>query len=229
MAVTDVLIVCAGNACRSPAAQILLRDGVGDLPGVGSWCSVTSAGTEAEGGAEIDERTASALRSIGADPDGFVTRRLDAAMVRHAGLILVATRRHRSRVVRLDPSAIRRTFTLAEMARFARALGKEEDPAGGAVSWDRLAQYALDHRGVILPTYLDDDDIADPRGRSRRVHRKTVAVIADAISDLLEIVGPTPKAERSSDEGDDEATVVPFVPATSEQGEASQAVVCASR
>ena len=207
----EVLIVCAGNACRSPVAEVLLREGIDTIPGVASWCSVRSAGIEATAGAPIDDRTREALSGIGVDPGEFRATPLHRSLVQDSALILTATRRHRSGVVRLEPTALPRSFTIAELARFARALMREEGPADrDAPGWDRLVRFATAHRGVILPEYLDDDDIGDPRGRPQRAHDAMVREIVDCISDILEVVagvGDPPPVQAPSGDDPRAATV----------------------
>src|SRR6266516_3236405 len=95
-----VLVVCAGNVCRSPLAERLIR-----------------------------ARLAAALGG-GADPDGFRARAVSADLVAGADLVLTATREHRAAVVRLHPPAHRYTFTVREFGRLAAAIPAGERPAG---------------------------------------------------------------------------------------------------
>ena len=116
----EILIVCHANICRSPMAERLARKSVAQRMGeYAAGFRVVSAGTHAWSNAAIHPFAAEVLSEHGADPTGFLSRRLTEALVRRAGLILTATRRQRSDCVALDPSAVRRTFTLLQLGRYA--------------------------------------------------------------------------------------------------------------
>ena len=121
-----VLTVCTGNICRSPAAERLLAARLG----AGSGVAVSSAGVGAVVGAPIPPPMAALLSGAGVSPDGFAARQLTAAMLRDSDLVLVLTRGHRARVVDVYPGAVRRTFTLRELARLAAAVGPDALPDG---------------------------------------------------------------------------------------------------
>jgi protein-tyrosine phosphatase len=62
------------------------------------------------------------LRGNGAEVETFAAHRLTANLVREADLVLTLTRLHRSTVVDLWPAAVRRTFTLRELARLLQQI-----------------------------------------------------------------------------------------------------------
>jgi protein-tyrosine phosphatase len=178
----DVLVVCEGNLCRSPLAERLLRLRLADVPGV----RVTSAGTNARVGGAMDPLAAAELRRLGGDPDGFAARQLTAELVNAADLVLTATRAQRSYVIGLAPAALKRTFTLLELAvlldeRAWAARGDDADDPRAVVARASDWRSTVSNRGDAL-------DIPDPIGRSAEVHR-TVADVADlataVIADLL--------------------------------------------
>ena len=71
-------IVCLGNICRSPMAEVVLSRMVADA-GLGDLVEVTSAGTgDWHIGEPIDERAGAALREAGYDPSRHRARQLDA-------------------------------------------------------------------------------------------------------------------------------------------------------
>jgi protein-tyrosine phosphatase len=157
----DVLVVCLGNLCRSPLAERLLRLRVADSPDV----RVTSAGAHAVVGAPMDALAATELARLGGDPADFAARQLTSEVVTSADLVLTATRELRGQVVALAPSALKRTFTLLELATLldARPWGESTDRA------DLVAQ-AADWRDSV--SGLGDNlDVPDPIGRSPKVHR----------------------------------------------------------
>jgi protein-tyrosine phosphatase len=71
---TRVLVVCTGNVCRSPAAELLLRDRLGAAD-----VDVASAGVHALVGQPVDPPVAELLVERGVAPGGFRARQLDAA------------------------------------------------------------------------------------------------------------------------------------------------------
>lgn len=153
----DVLLVGAKNVGRSLAAERLLRDRLG----AGSAVTVTSAGTHASPDDPVPEPVGELLAREGVAVDGHQPRELSATMVESADLVLTATRGERSAVVRTVPAAVRRTFTLRELARLATSMGPSALPEGDAAArLSALAQAALTHR-TARPV-AEDDDVADP-------------------------------------------------------------------
>lgn len=113
----SVVVVCAANICRSPYAAFLLQAA---MPGL----LVTHAGVSAQVGRGICPSVAERLEGLGGGPE-FVaehsSRRLGAADVAQASLILTSSEAERSAVAVLDPSARPRTFTFVEAAHLLRA------------------------------------------------------------------------------------------------------------
>ena len=86
----------------------------------------------AGGGRRTSSRTA---RSA----DGFAARQLTPAMVDESDLVLTATKAIRSRVLEDSPGALRRTFTVLELAALLDVVGADSRPGcpgahGGATS-----------------------------------------------------------------------------------------------
>lgn len=178
-----VLMVCTGNICRSPAAERLL---VAEL-GPAADLTVTSAGTRAVVGHGVSRPMVSLLSAAGASADGFTARQVTEEMLRDADLVLTMTRAHRSEVVRMAPSAVRRTFTLRELARLAQEVEGDALPAG--TPGRRLAALlplAAARRGR---TATDDtqDDVVDPYGRGGGVYARSFAELRPAVDTLARL------------------------------------------
>jgi protein-tyrosine phosphatase len=169
----SVLVVCLGNICRSPLAERLLRlrlDGLlGDRRDA---VGVSSAGVRAVVGSPMDAHAAAELRRLGGDPDGFAGRQMTADLAASADLVLTATRTLRSRVLEEAPRALKRTFTIRELAALSGSAGVRERPVKSPAD---LVARAASWRGSET---VDDYDVPDPIGRSAEFHR-TVADLLD--------------------------------------------------
>lgn len=178
-----VLFVCTGNICRSPMAERLLL-----ARSTRAAVIAGSAGTYGLTGHAMDAQAALVTRELGADPDDHVARELDAHLVRDADLILTATESHRDRVLRDEPRAMRRTFTLLEFARLGRGL----ESAGPFLSDDeqvaRIREVA-GRRGLVPAPRSGEDDVGDPFGGSLDGMRACGALSATAVDEVIRLLG----------------------------------------
>jgi protein-tyrosine phosphatase len=138
--VPEVLLVCRANLCRSPAAELMLRAALGPTSPVG----VGSAGLRAVPDSTVPAEFVRQLASRGLDVRSHRPRRVDAALVGAADLVVVMTRSQRSMVVTAVPAAVRRTVLLPEAADRVRV-----DDAG---------------RLVVVPGSRPVEDVVDPYG-----------------------------------------------------------------
>jgi protein-tyrosine phosphatase len=174
----SILVVCTGNICRSPMAERML---VAELAALGTGgVAVSSAGTGAVVGADMEPEVRTILAERGLDGAGFAARQLEPGHVRSADLVLTAAREHRGAVLAMDPRALRRSFTIREMARLSGlpdVVAAGADLAGAAGVRARVAA-AASLRGSARPSRASDDDIADP-------YRKPIAAF-EACADLMQ-------------------------------------------
>lgn len=168
--------VCTANLCRSPLAERLAVLRMPPRAAVTEWLLVASAGTHARDGMTMHPPAARRLTALGADPAGFSSRRLTAAMVAEDDLVLTADLAQRDAVVALCPSASRRTFMIGEFDRLlqhpqVRRGRSTPDPVGGSPtgSTGRHAEAARDlvaraarFRGRVPWRDPALDEIADP-------------------------------------------------------------------
>lgn len=175
-------MVCTGNVCRSPLAELLLSARLGALEGV----SASSAGTDAVDGEKMTAQASEIAIRLGAPERGVAehrARRLESWMLREAELVLALTRDHRGAIVRLEPSATRRTFTLREFAHVADSI-RTPDPSDPA-RHERLqtgVATAASLRGVVPPLHRPEDaDVIDPYRRTDAVYERSAAQLAPAV------------------------------------------------
>lgn len=205
-----ILVVCAANICRSPLAELVLREELATR-GLGGVV-VASAGVRAiEGAGACDEVVA--LR----DDEGWRERcarhrsqQLDAEAVEGAALVLAATREIRSAVVAAVPAARRRAFTLREAVwlgvGFEPVGGDGEGVDAGERAVRALAAHLDEGRGLRTPPAAtprrwfrpapDPLDIEDGHGRRGGAHRQALREVDQAARELARLIAGAPAAAR---------------------------------
>jgi protein-tyrosine phosphatase len=114
-----LLMVCTGNTCRSPMAEMLARQiiaerlkcGLDDLEDRGVM--VASAGTAAMQGGCAAPQAVDVMADIGLDLSRHETQLMSERLVRHADVILTMTRGHRDAILARWPDAASRTHLLS--------------------------------------------------------------------------------------------------------------------
>lgn len=166
---SGILVVCTGNVCRSPMAEGFLRAALETRLGDAAP-AVTSAGTAGWDGSGAMEESIRAARERGADIGTHLARRLDAAMVDDADLVVCMAADHREAIVRSWPHAGTKTFTIKELVRLLEA----SPPEGPLLV--RVAAAAAARNGSPTPAEDVRDPLGDPIGGYREV--------ADELHDL---------------------------------------------
>lgn len=179
----SVLMVCTGNICRSPAAELLL----GQALGADSGIRVNSAGIQAPEGAAVWPPVAELLRGVGIESGGHRARWLIERHVQQADLVLGMAREHRSGAVSLFPAAVRRSFTLLEFVRIVDAM-PESELGGATTPADRLRALV-----AAAPHYrrFGADDIDDPYRRGPELNARVFAEISGAVERIANAIRGT--------------------------------------
>lgn len=153
-----VLIVCTGNACRSPIAEGLLKE---MLPQpLKKKVIVSSAGTAPMEGASPTPDAVTAARELGADIAGLVSKRLSPQVISSADLVLTMERMHRDRIAELVPEAWKKTHLLKGYGQKGIPAFEREirDPIGMPLDFYRTTAQEIKNslKGVVreLTRYL---------------------------------------------------------------------------
>ena len=113
----SVLVVCAGNICRSPTAEYLLKEKL-----AGKNISVSSAGLTALVGKPADSMAKQLAQAHGINMDSHQGRQLNSQLVAENSVILVMEQRHLDDLHNRYPEARGKTFLLGKW------LGDKEIP-----------------------------------------------------------------------------------------------------
>jgi len=113
-----VVVVCTGNTCRSPMAEVLMRDALAkslqcapeelDTRGI----VVMSAGIAAAPGCPPASEAVQVMKEQGLDLSRHEAQPLTEQLVRHSDLILAMTQSHMQSIVERWPEAAGRTFLM---------------------------------------------------------------------------------------------------------------------
>lgn len=192
-----ILLVCSANICRSPLAELLLRHGLGDSPGV----RIESAGVHARTGSAMCALAAEQLEA-GGRTDGAASHRsrpLTTGLLDEATLILAMARDVRSDVVGMAPQVRDRVYTMREAAYLGA--GFVPQPSARRVGAVSLYAMHLDGartaRGPVPARRsgwwrvrgADGRDIVDGHIHGPREHRRTLQDVAEASAVILGQLG----------------------------------------
>lgn len=166
-----ILTVCTGNICRSPLAESLLRQ---DLPA--SDFEVSSAGIMAVPNGRVPAPQLRIGKSVGiTDLLNHTARPLTLEHLARADLVLGLSRGHRKMIVRMDPRAVRKTFTLREFAHIAEHVTPDDVEAcmvEGTGPLQAAVEAVARLRGMVpSPAGQADFDVVDPFHQSRAVYK----------------------------------------------------------
>lgn len=149
--------------------------------------SVASAGTRALVGYGMDEASAGVLRALGVDPGRHVARQLTSDLVTDADLVLTADTANRAIVLRDNPIALRRVFTMREFARLGAALGPLPERTEEALR-KRISEVAA-QRGLVPPPEPGEEDIADPFRAPLAVVQRCGAQLQETVAGIVAALG----------------------------------------
>lgn len=176
----EVLVLCTANQCRSPMAEVLLRD---RLAARGVDAVVSSAG-ELPGGVPASVGSVRAMATRGLDLGSHSSRTLNPELLDRSDLVVAMARRHLRTAVVTRPSAFPKTFTLKELVRRASAVGprRAEQPLADWLDAVHAGRTASGLMGEDL-----GDDVADPIGGPDRLYEETAVELAGLVDRLVDL------------------------------------------
>lgn len=177
-----ILTVCTGNICRSPMAERLLQSGFNQRA-PGSFI-VESAGTRALVGSPIDQQIANSIRALGGRTEDFSARQLTTNILQQHDLVIALSREHRSSIVQLAPSMLKKTFTLREIARLLPSI-KPSGHSLDADRWRAMLPQAIRARSAQTGR-PEDDDVVDPYRKNEATYGLMMREMLPALQRVVE-------------------------------------------
>ena len=174
-------MVCTGNICRSPMAELLLR---GHLDARDMPARVRSAGTLAWHGPATDEAV-EVMEARGLDLRAHRSQELTPSLVADADLIVGMTRNHVWGVTAHESGAESRAFVIGELVRLGPLVGAR---VGDESVRDWAAKVA-ERRGDG-PIGRAGDDVADPYGEPLAFYEATAAQLERDLALLAGLLSP---------------------------------------
>lgn len=183
---TEVLVVCTANLCRSPIAEALLVD---ELERAAVSATVRSAGVGASVGLRPPDAVIEMMEGRGLDLGEHLSRRVTIADIEAADVVVAMERAHVREMVVILPGAFGRIFTLKEIVRRAGAVGAR---APGEHLSDWIERLNSGRRASALLGSDPEDDVSDPMGGTPEQLRRAADEIAGLVAGLVAVMFPEP-------------------------------------
>jgi tRNA threonylcarbamoyl adenosine modification protein (Sua5/YciO/YrdC/YwlC family) len=156
-----IVLVCTGNTCRSPMAEMLLKKRLAERLGCkiseldDRGVVVMSAGTTAQAGGRSAPEAVETLKARGLDLSQHESQPLSERIVRFADVIIAMTRGHRQAILEAWPEAEPRVHLMS------RGCGDVADPIGGPLELYRKCAEQLD---AYLADWVDELPLTEECG-----------------------------------------------------------------
>ncbi len=180
----NILTVCTGNICRSALADYYLKNSLGT-----NRFTIHSAGTQAVKNGRVPAPQVAIAHRYGlTNITEHIATQLSPKEVSPANLILTATLEHRRRIVRMVPSAAKKTFSAREFAHLCSQVREQDiiDLMENRLALTEIPAAAVHQlRGFVTPPQAPGAyDVVDPFGADLA----TYETAADQLISALDIV-----------------------------------------
>jgi protein-tyrosine-phosphatase len=170
----SIVFVCSGNRFRSPLAEAFVRRLTVGLP-----VAVRSFGTLQLGAAPALAEARKLGASYGVDLSGHRAQLIGVESIEDADLLVGFEQEHVRRGVIDGKASTKRSFTFLQIVALLEDTAELEVETPDVVQRARLAVEQAADRRDAAPERWEASPIADPFGRSWRVHLETAAEIRE--------------------------------------------------